>query len=309
MIDIKSAQRDIEYFIDKSLNSFTPKHSFQEVYRYSLLPAGKLFRPLLVRSIALDLDKHNKDHEFLEAFVEVHHVYTLIHDDLPCMDDDNERRGRASSHIKFNEWKALLAGDGLLNLSFHLVSQINSSQPFIARYLSWCTGPKGLIQGQVLDLGLEMTNDFSTLLKTHELKTSRLIQVALTGSAIVSEAPFSFCKDMHRLGLHLGIAFQLLDDLCELVDTELSTHEASVNPFLKFPDHVAGELSKRLDTIENLLEKHKLKSTKTVLGAYFSKTNSIVENDLNPITKHYAKDKLEPIISTLHRLCLADNTL
>ena len=153
-----------------------PKHQSAEFYNYALFPTGKLFRSKLISAFSKDhnLNTITNNQILLCSSIEAHHTYTLLHDDLPCMDDDDERRGKPSTHIKFGEWQSLLTGDGLLNISYRLLSKIQSRNlNTILSIYSHALGPKGLIHGQVLDLSEEMNNNFSTLLLTHELKTAR----------------------------------------------------------------------------------------------------------------------------------------
>jgi len=187
----------LESFMKTHLKMCLPHHQISEVYEYATLPGGKLIRPHLVWSILQDLNPklYNQsssnpfsDHALLSSSIEFHHSYTLLHDDLPCMDDDQIRRGKACTHLVYGEWKALLAGDGLLNVSYQLLSKLkNKRSNDLFRFYSWSTGPKGLIHGQVLDLSNEMNLSFENTLRTHELKTARLFQVAILGSAILSQ--------------------------------------------------------------------------------------------------------------------------
>ena len=152
---------DLKNHLQKHLESSAPKEFFN-VFHYAVLPTGKLFRANLIWRFYCDLNKiefeslKTSDHpqiQFLSSSIELHHAYTLIHDDLPCMDNDDYRRGKLSTHKMFNEWKALLAGDGLLNLSYELLSCIEHPKTLslIKEYSQLC-GPNGLILGQYLDL-------------------------------------------------------------------------------------------------------------------------------------------------------------
>ena len=203
------------HILSHHTKSLFPEHAFQEVYNYSLFPAGKLFRPSLCISIGMDINEVGLEDIPLKsslaaasAGLEVHHTYTLMHDDLPCMDDDNERRGRASSHIKFNEWMALLGGDGLLNASYRLISLGEHPNTALAvKIFAWATGPKGLILGQVLDLSEEMNESFDKLLRTHELKTARLIQLSLLMGLLYSDkADWKTAKALWKLATLLESA-------------------------------------------------------------------------------------------------------
>ena len=310
--------------LEKHLSQVTPNHNFTEVYEYGVLPPGKVFRPQLVCSIYKDfanlteesfLDNTNHRTNFLASAVELHHAYTLFHDDLPCMDDDNERRGKPSSHIKFNQWKALLAGDGLQTASFRLLSKYDrKALPIIFKFFSWALGPKGLIQGQVLDLNEEMTTSFQNLLLTHQNKTARLIQTsillgywsAMDEENIDKSNIYSDSKLLFRFGHSIGIIFQLLDDLTELVDEELSSHEQSVNPWINsFAPNCYLSLIKELENISEIFIKKEMKSTKEVLSLYLKKIEDIIVTDRQTIQSHTKKDLL-PIISLLKRINTRD---
>ena len=304
MHSIEIYRREIAANLQKLLSTHLPYHKAREVYHYALLPPGKLFRPLLARSVAIDLQNYCPlSHPYFELFVEIHHTYTLIHDDLPCMDNDSMRRGRLATHCQFGEWQALLIGDGLHALSYHALSLIKSQHlPFLLRYSTWALGPKGLIHGQYQDLSLEMSHNFAKLLTTHKLKTSRLIQVALTGPALITQsASTKTLKGLHRLGEHLGIAFQLLDDLCELGTEELAQHESQKNPFLIYQGQCGSELQYRLQKIESLLKGDKFAHTQMVIKDYLQKTNHIIIKNKQIIEGHVGT-LLHPIQKTLQRL-------
>ncbi len=289
-----------------------PNHTFKEVYNYSLFPAGKLFRPSLCLAVGMDRSNvglneigPNTSLASASAALEVHHTYTLMHDDLPAMDNDDERRGRPSSHIKFNEWKALLGGDGLLNASYRLISQGEHPNTAIAvKLFAWGTGPKGLIQGQVLDLSEEMNESFENLLKTHELKTARLIQLSLLmGHLYSSNADWKTAKSLWRLGYAAGISFQLIDDLSELSQADPGEHELAINPWLSMPDKCQETLVAQIEIINKTLEMENLTNTKVVLDAYFDKMKGVILNNSEMILKHINEKKdpcdLSPLMAVL----------
>jgi len=289
-------------------NFLFPNHDFKNVYTYSLFPAGKLFRPSLCLSVGMDMDGIGLNDIELKsslasasAALEVHHTYTLMHDDLPCMDNDDERRGRPSSHIKFNEWKALLGGDGLLNASYRLVSLGSHANTSTAvKLFAWATGPKGLIQGQVLDLSEEMNLSFENLLKTHELKTARLIQLSmLLGMLYSKKSDWKAAKFLWRLGYAVGISFQLIDDLTELTEENPGEHELAVNPWLTSPEKCQDTLVNQLKIINEILEVQELTLTKTVLDAYFEKMKGIISNNAEMILNHVNKSGINSDLSPL----------
>jgi len=295
MIKSEHIEKMITHHLQKSL----PHHKIRDVYFYATLPGGKFFRPGLVWSIAQDLNhdlfnKSKKDdisnHALLASSVELHHTYTLLHDDLPCMDDDKVRRGKPCTHIAFGEWQALLAGDGLLNVSYQLISKMKHPRSMdLLKFFSWACGPKGLIHGQTLDLSLEMSESFENILRTHELKTARLIQVAILGSALLSfdNKNLKLEKNLFKYSKLLGINFQLLDDLSELADHEVSEHEFQVNPWLKFPKETyrvtSGNLG-QFNHIKKLIPE--LTNTNLVVEEYYQKMISKFELNLNAVNKH-----------------------
>jgi geranylgeranyl pyrophosphate synthase len=268
--------------------------SNQDIYLYATTPPGKLFRPLLALQVARDL-KNSIDQNtyFLAAALECHHAYSLVHDDLPCMDDDELRRGKASTHKQYNEWKAVLCGDGLLNLSYRALSFINSNNSQkLLKLFSWGTGPKGLIRGQELDLE-ENSSSFEDILRIHELKTSRLIQLALAGSYLLNtnEYQYKTFKTYLKLGSYIGIYFQLMDDLLELCEEEINQRELTINPFFQYKDESIQKL-KFLDTrIMQLFDRLKLSHTLEYFQLYSSKMKKTVEDRRPNIQKHLNLDQ------------------
>lgn len=304
--------------IETHLQQVIPNHDFAEVYNYGVLPPGKVFRPQLVCALFNDyseredlsfINDSSSPINYLASAVEVHHAYTLLHDDLPSMDDDDERRGKPSTHIKYNEWKALLAGDGLQTASFALLSRYNGKNlHLMLRFFSWALGPKGLIQGQYLDLSEEMTESFDKLVLTHQYKTARLIQASILLGFWASEKQFSreeqyrISKNLFRLGHCVGVVFQLLDDLTELVDSELTEHEKAVNPWLTdSATECYNEILKDLDIINRIISNEKLTTTKSVLANYFKKIEGIIKTGQDNILAH-SKIELMPIISLLNSI-------
>lgn len=301
-------KNELERNLTLLLEQCLPAHSFAEVYRYAVLPAGKLFRPKLALAAYADAggDTHDmpSGHNLwlLATALEIHHAYTLVHDDLPAMDDDDERRGRPSTHKAFGQWQAILAGDGLSIASFRLLSRVN--HPQLSRLMaiaSHALGPKGLIQGQALDLSGEMTESFEKLLLTHELKTARLIQLSLVGGHLLAQknSKARELKKLWRLGHAVGVAFQLLDDLSELDQPLLSNHEAKVNPWLTREKEC---LEKTLSLL-NIIEHESGKSVRHELSLYFKKMHSLIMAGQDSVLQHLGNDRaLLPVMALLQRL-------
>ncbi len=302
--------KKIEAMVTHHLNLCLPHHKMRDVYFYAVFPGGKFFRPGLVWAIAHDLNRalfdHSKEgimsnHSLLASSVELHHTYTLLHDDLPCMDNDTMRRGKPCTHIAFGEWQALLAGDGLLNTSYQLISKMNHPRAMeLLKLFSWACGPKGLIHGQCLDLSFEMGNSFQNIIRTHELKTARLIQVAILGSALLSsEKPNRRLeKKLFNYSKLLGINFQLIDDLSELAEKEISLHEKEVNPWLKFPTETLVSTQESLVKFENLKNQlPELIHTNGLVKNYYEKMLELLESEIE-VVNHHLKNKIDvlPII-------------
>ncbi len=270
--------------LKRALKSPQIYQHFFDVIEWATFPAGKLFRPRLVLALAQDLDGMTLNHRKLASAIELHHAYTLVHDDLPAMDNDLLRRGKASTHAQFGEWKAILAGDALLILSFNELSKIDAEYlPELLKFMTWTTGAKGLIFGQYLDLEAK-TNQFSDIIRIHELKTARLIQLCLVGSHLISTGDFS--KKMLRLGRALGVSFQLIDDLTELSSTNLSSHEKEINPFLKWPGESFARLLKDILYIKTTLKSEDLKSLFQEVNLYLQGMINILIKNQDVIRSH-----------------------
>jgi len=267
---------------------------FYKTLEYSVLPPGKLFRPKLAAATFTDEMGFTDSQQMLKCLedpkhalsllcssLEIHHSYSLVHDDLPAMDDDDYRRGRLSTHKKFGQWQAILAGDALLHHSHHLVGRINHPHHYqLRQFFNWALGAKGLILGQVFDLGEIINKDFASLLRTHELKTGRLIQLSVLSGAWAAQGELNLKQIVSylRFGSNLGICFQLLDDLCEATE-ELSSHEKKVNPFLRFPKESMQTLENKLAKIQYELAKgHPFLNQ--IIKSYFDKMKSIIEKDI-----------------------------
>ena len=193
--------------------------------RYSLLSPGKRIRPLLALAVAESYGVP-LDHALHPACaLEMVHTYSLIHDDLPCMDDDDLRRGKPSLHKIVPEWHALLTGDYLLTYSFEVLANaphLDADQKLsMIRSLSSHAGAHGMIGGQMIDLHFEgQTADWNILEQMHRGKTAGLIIAALEFGGIIAKAPLSDISSLKKAGLNLGIAFQLIDDVLDCTSTQ-----------------------------------------------------------------------------------------
>lgn len=304
MNQLNTAHKEIGFFIEKILSAQLPNDLLREGHLYAVCPPGKLFRPMLVWAILQDTLSSNSqtnwtvehpNHALFAAALEIHHAYTLVHDDMPCMDNDDYRRGRLSTHKKFGQWQALLIGDGLLNISYQLIAKIDCPQSTLLKIMSWALGPKGLILGQALDLSGEMAKSFSSLYRTHELKTGRLIQLSILGSYLLAEAHINLktAKNLARLGQSMGLVFQFLDDLTELAVSEISEHEAQIGPWFHHPKQTYETLTAHLIRLKSLTTEYKLTHFQAVLRTYFDKINHTLDSGETFILKHIKEQTSE----------------
>jgi geranylgeranyl diphosphate synthase type II len=192
--------------------------------RYSLFAGGKRIRPLLVLAAAEAVGGHAADAMPLACAVEMIHTYSLIHDDLPAMDDDDLRRGKPTSHKVFGEAIAILAGDALLTRAFHLLADVpRDAEPEAVRrrlgaiaVLGEAAGTTGLIGGQVLDLESEgRVVGASTLERLHRAKTGALLSACVRGGALLAGAGTDDLGRLDAYGSAIGLAFQVVDDVLD----------------------------------------------------------------------------------------------
>jgi geranylgeranyl diphosphate synthase type II len=199
-----------------------PTHGLEEAMRYSLLAPAKRIRPVLALATAKAIGRDTKEVLPLAAAIELIHTYSLIHDDLPAMDDDDLRRGRPTCHVRYGEDVAILAGDGLYAEAFRHVLNDQRGEPAnvlkAVAELAAATGVEGMVGGQYMDVRGETTE----LRRLHELKTGRLIGAAvecvllLGGDAI----PSSTLTDFRAFARELGVLFQIVDDILDVTGTE-----------------------------------------------------------------------------------------
>ena len=192
-----------------------------EAMRYAAIGGGKRIRPLLVIA-ACDLFKVDRMRAMRVALaVECIHVYSLIHDDLPCMDDDDLRRGKATLHRAFEEATAVLAGDSLHALAFELLAdEATHEDPFVrvelVAELARAAGPAGMAGGQMMDLqAAEMGLDLAAVTRLQQLKTGALIGWCVEAGAIMGRAPQEGRTGLRGYARDVGLAFQIADDLID----------------------------------------------------------------------------------------------
>ena len=201
-----------------------------EAMRYSLLAPGKRLRPLLALAAAEtqtgERDPVDPNVALACCSVELVHCYSLIHDDLPAMDDDDFRRGRPSNHKAFDEATAILAGDGLLTLAFEWLAEAGAAAGQPGRYLAASralargAGAAGMVRGQARDLGEPAPTDVAALERLHAEKTAALFRAAVEIGGAVGGADEAALAALSAFGLRFGVAFQHADDLDDADHTD-----------------------------------------------------------------------------------------
>lgn len=215
----------IEKEMEDFINQYTANEQLKEAMLYSIRAGGKRFRPLLVLAVLHSFDRHPQTHDYqIAAALEMIHTYSLIHDDLPAMDDDDLRRGKPTNHKVFGEAHAILAGDGLLTAAFQLaaLSRIQSDQKILLiQLLSKASGTQGMVAGQAGDLqGEKRSLTLAELANVHEKKTGALIEFALLAGGILAEQPEEVVDLLGVFAKHLGLAFQIKDDILDATSSE-----------------------------------------------------------------------------------------
>ncbi len=237
--------RDVEAFLDRNLptaDAFPP--SIHRAIRYSLFAGGKRLRPVLVLASAEAVGGRGKDALPAAAALEMIHTYSLIHDDLPAMDDDDLRRGKPTSHVVFGEAIAILAGDALLTHAFHVLATASSNHGTpgtsegerrlrAVALLAEAAGMNGMIGGQVIDLESEGKGiDEQTIDQIHQKKTGALMEGAARLGAVMGGGDDDQIETLGRFGRDVGLAFQIVDDLLD-VEGDAATLGKSAGKDLK----------------------------------------------------------------------------
>ncbi|MBB3048322.1 geranylgeranyl pyrophosphate synthase [Litorivivens lipolytica] len=195
-----------------------------ESIHYSTLNGGKRVRPVLVYAAARAVNPGFANDEALDhvaAAVECIHAYSLVHDDLPAMDDDDLRRGKPTCHIAFDEATAILAGDGLQSLAFELLASVpdlaDNRRLALIRTLAAASGPRGMVGGQAIDLGaVNQSPTLETLEAMHQLKTGALLRAAVRLGAQYAGANNDQLRRLDDYGRAIGLAFQVQDDILDI---------------------------------------------------------------------------------------------
>lgn len=223
MLNFQRYLRKQNRLIERALDRFLPAERqppqmLHKAMRYSVLAGGKRLRPILCLAAAEAVGGKEKDALLPALAVEILHTYTMIHDDLPCMDDDDLRRGKPTAHVAFGEAYAVLAGDALLTLAFEWIAAAAPPPPYAPRRLilelARAAGNRGVIAGQVEDLACEGKKPSAAkVFRIHFHKTAALIRAAARIGAICGGADKTELAAISRYGEKGGLAFQIADDI------------------------------------------------------------------------------------------------
>lgn len=220
--------------VDKALDHYLPSHkeppeTIHKAMRYSVFAGGKRLRPVLVIAAAETCGLNGRKVMPAACAMEMIHTYSLIHDDLPAMDDDDMRRGRPTNHKVFGEAIAILAGDALLTQAFKLVAKNGSIPssviPLAVETIAEGAGCRGMVGGQVVDIEMgegewarqPRRKQIEVLKTIHESKTAALIQSSILAGAILARASRRELKHLSDYGKRIGLAFQIADDILDVI--------------------------------------------------------------------------------------------
>jgi len=227
MSDLDKVLQSISDSLYDKMDSLLPdvgdglQSRLNEAMRYSALSEGKRLRPFLTVTTANLFGVSQSSSLQLAAAIEFVHTYSLIHDDLPAMDDDDVRRGKPSCHIEFDEATAILAGDALLTLAFEILSDRSTHTSHavrceLVRSLAKAAGGNGMVGGQMVDLESDNREmSINEIINLQRLKTGELFAVSCEGGAVLGNAPEHLRKLLKGYAHDIGLAFQITDDLLD----------------------------------------------------------------------------------------------
>ncbi len=230
---LKAIAEDIDHSFDLLLPlPGDPRNRLVEAMRYATIGGGKRIRPLLVTATAAMFGVSREAAVRVGTAIEAIHVYSLIHDDLPCMDDDGTRHGKPTVHVAFDDAAAVLAGDALHDFAFELLSDpATSGDPFVRieliRTLAMASGMNGMCGGQMMDIVAETESfDLPTVTRLQQLKTGALLAASVEMGAILGHVPIEGRMHLRGYARDIGLAFQIADDLLDLEGDEAAAGKA-----------------------------------------------------------------------------------
>ena len=263
-------KQKIESRMEEIVRSLKTPSTLQNAMSYSLEAGGKRLRPLLVLAVLQAFGKKIEIGLDTACAIEMIHTYSLIHDDLPCMDDDDLRRGKPTNHKVFGEGMAVLAGDALLTLAFEVISnqshlKINPSINLeLVLELARAAGAEGMVGGQVADIEGESNGvDLEGLEYIHENKTGKLLGYSIMAGAILAEASKEQKERLAEFSRHLGLAFQIRDDILDVEGSESVIGKPVGSDISNQKSTYPSLLT--MDKAKTMLEKH-IHSARTILS-------------------------------------------
>ncbi len=227
---LKDLAGSVERHLSECLNGVSAPDQLLKAMEYSLMAGGKRIRPILCLYWGGMLGLKQKQFIDFACGIELIHTYSLVHDDLPAMDNDDLRRGRPTNHKVFGEAMSILAGDSLLTHAFYLMSGAGLPPDdvlFACREMALAAGPGGMVGGQVVDIMATGTSamDLKTLKKMHAMKTGALIRASCTCGAILARSAGAGQGDLDNassFGTSVGLAFQIVDDILDITGDQES---------------------------------------------------------------------------------------
>ncbi len=225
MSDCKNIHQKIIKILEKKLNSILPlgNNTLNEAMRYSAIAPGKCIRPMLMLAVTKSLNGNISKVITASSAIEIIHTYSLIHDDLPAMDNDDYRRGKLSCHKEYNEAIAILAGDSLLTLAFEILSNLNYPAEIkckIINRVAKMIGSIGMAGGQMLDISFEnKVVSEQEIIDMMSKKTGCLFAIAAEISAMLANASLETIALYKKFGLNVGILFQMQDDILDEISS------------------------------------------------------------------------------------------
>jgi len=252
---IKKYLKETKREIDLALDSNLPKHKniLNKAVRYSVFPGGKRIRPILAIATAEMLGAKKEKAILPACAIELIHNFTLIHDDLPCIDNDDLRRGKPSLHKAYNEAVALLAGDALFNCAFNILAKNHSSREYLTpsiklrliNEISAAIGTNGVASGEAMEISLKGKKiSISEIEDIYMKKTAALISAAVNAGAIIGNADKKELSLLTSYGKNIGIAFQIRDDILEFIAGESKRKKNEPNYVLSSSLENAKKISK-----------------------------------------------------------------
>ncbi|WP_026906646.1 farnesyl diphosphate synthase [Paucisalibacillus globulus] len=285
---IDSSQKMFQELMTKCIATIDIPEQLKKSMLYSLEAGGKRLRPILLLA-SFEAYSSNVEKAFSSALaIEMIHTYSLIHDDLPAMDDDDFRRGLPTNHKVFGEATAILAGDALLTYSFELIANdpllTDKEKVYCLKQLSQASGPSGMVGGQILDMEAEkQTVTIEKMEKIHALKTGELLKFAVTVGAYLGKATDEQISHLQDYAYYLGLIFQVQDDILDVIGDQEKlgkavgsdeSNDKSTYPKLLGLDGAMEMKNRYTEMAINLLEKANANSSRLL-----ELTNYVSERD------------------------------